>query len=114
MSLDPHGQPTNLAFNQAYRTQRDISEMLRLAKGLLADGVVSETEALLVRDWMRRHPDCLEYWAIRAVHDRLERAFTDGTIDDNERTDLAELLADLVGGKAGVVGGDDSATELPL
>jgi len=87
---------------------------LGLAKGLLADGVVSETEVLLIRDWMRRHPDSLEYWAIRAVHDRLERAFADGRIDDDERTDLGELLADLVGGKAGVVGGDDSATELPL
>jgi NAD-dependent DNA ligase len=114
MSLDPHGQPINLAFNQAYRAQRDISEMLGLAKGLLADGQVSDSEALLIRDWMRKHPDAQEYWAVRAINERLERAFADGTIDEQERTDLAELLEELVGGRAGVIAGDDSSTQLPL
>jgi hypothetical protein len=114
VSLDPDGQPFNLAFNRARRTERDISEMLGLVKGLLADGVVTEAEARLLRDWTRKHADAHDYWAIGAVHERLERAFADGTIDDVERADLSDLLESLVGGTAGIIVGEDAATELPL
>lgn len=50
MMLDPDGQALNLAFNRARRTERDVCELLGLAKGLLADGVVTESEATLLRD----------------------------------------------------------------
>jgi hypothetical protein len=73
--LDPDGQPVNLAFNRARRTERDICELLGLAKGLLADGVVTEAESVLLRDWIDRHPDAYEYWPISALYQRLERAF---------------------------------------
>jgi NAD-dependent DNA ligase (contains BRCT domain type II) len=112
--LDPNGQPLNLAFNSARRTERDICELLGLAKGLLADGVVTEAEAGLLHEWTRRHPDAQEYWAITALCKRLERAFSDGVIDEAERADLAELLETLVGGQAGVIAGADASTELPL
>jgi hypothetical protein len=45
MTLDSDGQPLNLGFNHARRTERNLCELLGLAKGLLADGVVTETEA---------------------------------------------------------------------
>jgi NAD-dependent DNA ligase len=114
MSLDAHGQPLNLSFNRARRTERDISELLGLAKGLLADGVVTEAEALALRQWTHHHADAHDYWAVEAIHHRLERAFADGVADDAERRDLADLLASLVGGRCGVIVGDDAATELPL
>jgi hypothetical protein len=114
MTLDPDGQPLNLAFNRARRTERDVCELLGLAKGLLADGVVTEAEAMLLRDWTRRHPDAHDYWPISALQLRLERVFADGAIDEGERRDLAELLESLVGGQAGVIAGADAATELPL
>jgi BRCA1 C Terminus (BRCT) domain len=114
MMLDPDGQPVNLAWNRARRTERDICELLGLAKGLLADGMVTEAESALLRDWIGRHPDAYDYWPINTLYQRLERAFADGTIDEAERLDLAELLECLVGGKAGVIAGADAATELPL
>jgi hypothetical protein len=114
MMLDPDGQPLNLAFNRARRTERDICELLGLAKGLVADGVVTDDEARLLRDWTRRHPDAHDYWAVSALCTRLEKAFSDGVIDEAERLDLAELLEALVGGQAGVIAGADAPTELPL
>jgi hypothetical protein len=114
MTLDADGQPLNLAFNRARRTERDICELLGLAKGLLADGVVTDSEAALLRDWVGRHPDACDVWPISALYQRLHRAFADGVIDEAERLDLAELLESLVGGKAGVIAGTDAATELPL
>jgi HIRAN domain len=35
--LDPHEQPLNLRFNRARRTERDLCELLGLARGLLAE-----------------------------------------------------------------------------
>jgi hypothetical protein len=112
--LDPHGQPYNLRFNRARRAERDLSELLGLAKGVLADGVVTTSEVDLVHQWVQAHPDAAEQWPVNILRARLERIFDDGIVDEAEREDLAELLGALVGGKAGIIGGDDAATDLPV
>lgn len=49
-SLDPHGQPINLSFNRKRRTERDLSELLGLTKGMLCDGVVTDDEATYLKN----------------------------------------------------------------
>jgi hypothetical protein len=112
--LDRDGQPLNLGFNRARRAERNVSEMLGLVKGVLADGVVTEAEAALLRDWAAQHPDASERWPVSVLKGRLDRIFADGRVDEREREDLAELLDSIVGGRAGIVAGADAATELPL
>jgi hypothetical protein len=112
--LDPHGQPLNVQFNRARRTERDISEFLGLAKGLLADGVVSPDEAHLVRDWIEAHPDVHDVWPINAVVNRVRQVYQEGCIDPTEQKDLAALLTAVVGGTAGMIVGHDAPTDLPL
>ena len=112
--LDADGQPNNLRFQQARRTERDVSEFLGLAKGVLADGLVAEAEAHLIRAWIAGHPDAVHHWPISALTERLERIYADGRVDEAERRDLAELLAALVGGQAGMLVGQDTATDLPI
>src|SRR4030095_7871246 len=114
VDLDPHGQPLNVRFNRARRTERDISEFLGLAKGLLADRVVSPDEARIVRDWIEAHPDVHEVWPINVVVDRVRQIYQDGCINPAEQKDLAALLAALVGGHAGMIVGEDAPTDLPL
>jgi NAD-dependent DNA ligase len=114
VNLDPHGQPFSLHFNRARRAERDLSELLGLAKGLLGDGVLTEAEAVLVRQWVSAHPDAAEQWPVNKLAERLDRAFSDGKVTAEERDDLAELLQALVGGTAGIIVGEDAATELPL
>src|SRR5687767_1040375 len=99
-SMDPHGQPFNVSFNRARRTERDLSEMLGLAKAMLVDGVVTEEEACFLRDWGANHPDTLDCWPANRIFSRLQEHFADGRIDSVERADLQELLAALVGGTA--------------
>lgn len=112
--LDPHGQPLNIRFNRARRAERDLCELLGLARGLLADGVVTPGEATLLHDWVARHGDALDHWAVRTVHHRLGTHFEDGVIDDEERADLKVLLDSLVGGKLSAVCDSDAATTLPI
>lgn len=114
MTTDPHGQPYNLGFNRARRAERDLSELLGLAKGLLADGVVTPSETGLLRDWVQGHPDAVEQWPVNQIAARLERIFADGQVSTEEQADLSELLRELVGGGTGIIGGADAATDLPL
>ncbi|HUR35391.1 MAG TPA: BRCT domain-containing protein [Vicinamibacterales bacterium] len=111
---DPHGQPYNLRFNAARRTERDLSEMLGLAKGMLADGEVNEAEARYLRDWGNNHPDALLQWPLNVVFRRLNQHFADGRVDEAERSELRELLEALIGGRDSVLLGYDRGTTLPL
>jgi NAD-dependent DNA ligase len=104
----------NRAFNAARRLDRDISEMLGLAKGMLADGVVSPSEAVLLNDWARLHPETVSCWPGNVLLSRLDRVFADGVVTQEEQSDLAELLRQLTGGEAGVLAGDTAATTLPI
>jgi hypothetical protein len=113
-ALDPHGQPLNISFNRARRAERDLCELLGLARGLIADGIVTEAEASLLRDWVGRHPDAVEHWAVRTIHHRLLEHFADGVIDDAERADLRLLLDQLVSGELSATCNADAATTLPL
>ena len=84
-----------------------------LAKGVLADGVVNEPEADFIRQWVQAHPDAVEQWPVNVLQERLCRIYADGRVDETER-DLAELLSALVGGRAGIIVGEDAATDLPV
>jgi hypothetical protein len=114
MDLDPHGQPYNLRFNRARRAERDLSEFLGLAKGLLADGSISKEEAVHIGEWVVNHPDAVEQWPLNRLVERLSQIYSDGRIDEEERMDLADLLTSIVGGTAGMIVGQDAATDLPV
>ena len=102
-----------MLFNRAPH-ERDLSEMLGLAKGMLCDNVFNADEARYLLDWGTNHPDALERWPLRLVFARLHQAFADGHIDDAERAYLQTLLSALVGGTASLLLGYEGATTLPL
>jgi len=112
-SIDDHGQP-NGGINVEHRTKRDLAEMLGLAKGILIDGEVTEDEAMALMTWADDHPDIIMAWPGNVVYRRLRTIFSDGHASEEERQDLKELLAELVGGEAGVVGGETASTGLPF
>jgi NAD-dependent DNA ligase len=112
--LDPDGQPLNERVNAHRRLERDISEMLGLAKGILADGLVTPNEAELLARWLAAHPDAMETWPTNILASRLQRVFSDGVVSAEEQDDLKDLLSDLVGGRAGIIAGDNAATALPF
>jgi hypothetical protein len=111
---NPDGQPFSLGFNAHRRMERDISELLGLAKGLLADGVICREEADHLKSWVAVHPDASDVWPCNIIAARLDRIYRNGVVTDEERDDLRDLLSDLVGGKAGILVGLDAATALPI
>src|SRR5262249_35241930 len=109
----PHGQPFNVQFNRARRTERDLSEILGIAKAMLADGVVNDEEATYLKQWGQNHPDALAQWPVNLIFARLAHHFADGRIDEQERAALHDLLSARVGGLASLRLGYEGATSLP-
>lgn len=93
---DPNDVPRRFYIDRV--ADRLVSEMLGLCRGLIADGVVNEAEARALRAWVRGHPDVGMQFPGSLIVARLEKAFTDGQIDIDERIDLEDLLTTIVGG----------------
>jgi len=113
-AYDEHGQPSNPVYHAARRTLRDASELLGIAKGMLADGIVNDEEASFVAQHVSAHPDIEDDPVLRLLAQRVRQIFADGRIDEEEREELKGLLEDLVGGRASLTLGYDASTELPL
>ena len=115
MKLDDHGQPYEDRFNRARRAERQISELLGICKGFLADGELSNAEIAMLDRWTERHPDGGGDWIVKQVSRRVRAALEDGFVSDEERAELTELLHSFVGGTAELILGEDPrSTGLPL
>ena len=112
--LDPHGQPMSTAFNRKMRRERDITELLGIAKGVLADGVVVDDEVRFLNQWAINHPDGLNEFPVNLIFSRLAHIYSDGHVDDEERVELQDLLEKLVGGTESLLLGYDASSKLPL
>lgn len=93
---DEQGDPPRRYYVERV-SDRLVVEMLGICRGMLADGVVSEDEALALRRWVHANPDVAMRFPGNVLSDRLLRMYADGVIDDEEREDLAGFMRDLVG-----------------
>ncbi|MEQ1884037.1 MAG: BRCT domain-containing protein [Bryobacteraceae bacterium] len=115
--LDDDGQPLVRAFNEWRRNDRAIHELLGLAKGILADEVVSPNEVIQLGKWIIAHTESGSGWPLDVFCERLSRTFADGQIDVEECNEIALLLKELIG--TGLTQPDpprgrENSTRLPL
>lgn len=94
--LNEYGQP-DYRINYKLRRDRAVNELLGLARGLIADGVVSDAEANELRLWARQNPDlCISFPGNELYH-RLDAIYQDGRIDGDERQELLWFLEQFAG-----------------
>lgn len=79
--------------------RREISEMLGICRGIIADGVVAVEEVKLLEKWLQAHPLAASAFPGSAIAARLFRVYRDGVVTDEERSDLLALLQDATGQK---------------
>lgn len=94
--VDEHGTPFRGMYQERV-SDRLVAELLGLCKGLVADGVVNEDEAIALRQWLRANPDAAMQFPGNVLASRLNRIFADGEVDLDERIELEEILQSLVG-----------------
>lgn len=78
-----------------FRGRRDrlVSEILGMFRMSLHDGVISESEAKMMHDWIIHNPDTAFVFPVKQVKERLDRAFADGKLDAEEQEELQLFAA---------------------
>ena len=69
-----------------------MREMIGLAKGFICDGMLSDVEAISLREWLVCNSAVLDTMPASRLGERLLKAFEDGVVDDLERKDLTAIL----------------------
>jgi hypothetical protein len=95
---DDHGQPRQL-FNVNFENNvsKAIDQLSGICAGILCDGVVNDTEAQFFADWVRRYSAYEPIWPFTNIVDRIGRIFADGTLDDDERHELRDIMSVITG-----------------
>lgn len=101
----PAGAP---AFVQRAMTwAKATNEITGVIRGLLADGVLAESEAAYLRAWIRDRPELLQDSLVVSLARRIERIFEDGIVTPEELHEVKQLLTDFAPS-------ENLPTQLPL
>jgi NAD-dependent DNA ligase len=108
---DDNGIPPRFAYAEKL-IDRQVQEMLGLAKGIICDGVVNDAEVVALRQWFLANPDVTMKYPGNHLAARVMATFEDGIVDEDERAELTHLLTSLVGEPEIGVGNMNNTTRL--
>jgi hypothetical protein len=96
--MNEDGQPTRLfSRNLENNYSKAIDQLSGICTGILADGVVSESEAKFFADWVKKYSPYEPVWPFTEILSRIDRIFEDGICDEDECTELKEVMEEICG-----------------
>lgn len=100
--------------NQQRLETRATTELIGIAKGLIADGKLNEQEVDFLCSWLSNNTEYCDSFPFNILYDRLESMLSDNVIDEDERKELFEILTELTGEKKFKDEINNFSTTLPL
>ena len=91
---------------------RQVDQLIGLAQGILADGIVNLAEAEMLQDWLRANQATENPYVSRLL-DHVEQVLKDGVLDEDEARELRDALMNWTGG-GGADGEESTTASLPL
>lgn len=85
-------------FNRARIDDRQINELLGLARGITADGMVNQPEAEFLQKWLVANTAASSNPVIATLLHRINAMLRDGRLDHEEMLDLFDTLRRFSGG----------------
>ncbi len=76
---------------------RLIDELIGISRGVIADGMVDESEAIFLGQWIENHREIADKWPVNVLYARLTEMLKDGVLSLDEQQELMETLRDLTG-----------------
>ncbi len=107
-----HGDAWWRTGNTKPMADRQIDQLIGLAQGILADGIVSQAEAEMLQSWLRVNHRTDNPYVSRLL-DQVERVLADGVLDEDEGRELGDALMSWTGG-GGTDGEESTTASLPL
>lgn len=112
---DGHGQPLHIfRANLENNISKAIDQLAGICKGILADGIVADQEAVFFKQWIETHSDLEPIWPWTDILFRLNGIFSDGIINDEEREDLKAIMHEIIGTDSDEVELEERSMTLPL
>ena len=94
--------------------QRQVDELVGLAAGIVADGVVNQEEAEFLYKWLLGYSDLVnQNPMMRPILERVKEMLSDNVLDDEEAQELMEILGRFSGATF-ELGEVAHSTSLPL
>lgn len=72
---------------------RQMDEMIGLARGLCADGVLNQAEVEFLQNWLAANLAVNDQPMLQTLWVKVAQALSDGFVDQDEHTDLFDLLS---------------------
>lgn len=112
---DADGQPLRLfRANAENNASKAVDQLVGICKGILADGIVVQSEAEFFRKWIVEHVKLEPVWPLVEILSRIEKIFADGQVDAKERDDLRLIMEEIAGTKGNGSNAEDRSSQLPL
>lgn len=92
---------------------RLIDELIGICRGVIADGVIDESEAIFLGQWIEKHREVAETWPANVVYARVTEMLRDGVLSGDEQAELLSTLRDLTG-EGSPLQQSSQSTTLPL
>jgi hypothetical protein len=112
--VDSDGQPLNESFNWKRRRDSRTDELIGLCRGVLADGVLVQEEAVYVFDWLTRNAPVRKTLLGRELEKGLNTALSDGILSADEEERVVDLLLKIIGGTPQKSRDASFSSDLPL
>ena len=87
--------------------------LIGICRGVIADGVIDEAEAIFLGQWIENHRELADKWPANVVYARVTEMLRDGILSPRERQELLETLRDLTG-EGSPLQQPNQSTTLPL
>ncbi len=98
----------------ALRVQdRLIDELIGISRGVIADGMVDEKEAIFIGQWIENHREIADRWPVNVLYARVTEMLKDGILQADEQQELLATLRDLTG-ESSLYQEPNKSTSLPL
>lgn len=109
-------QETAKIIRSEHIKDRNIDELLGIAKGFLADDVIVQKEVEYMIDWIETHfsTEDIDTYPLNTIYDRLKVVMDDGKLTSTEAEDIKTLLTMFTGGKLISEQVDEMSSSLPL
>jgi NAD-dependent DNA ligase len=104
---------TNRSRNALRIQDRLIDELIGICRGVIADGVVDEREAIFLGQWIENHREVADKWPVNVVYARVTEMLCDGILSSDEKAELLSTLRDLTG-EGSELQQPNQSTTLPL
>jgi NAD-dependent DNA ligase len=101
-------------FHEERIDQRSVDALIGIAAGVAADGRINQQEAEFIKSWIESHLDRIDDPVVNILYRRLADMLKDGVLDQEESTELLEMLGQLSGTRISAIKPFTASTTLPL